>query len=86
MECESDSKGVSMAERFTLPEMAALRHELVQSGLDSRQAAELFQVFLMGRGYGVSLEAARNAAASVGFATCSLESLQRALENIAMVM
>ena len=75
-----------MATKFTLPEMAALRNELAQSVLDARQTAELFQVFVMGHGYGVSLEAARAAASNVGYASCTLESLQTALESIAMVM
>lgn len=75
-----------MASKFNLSEMAALRNELTQSVLDARQTAELFQVFLMGRGYGVSLEAARAAACNVGFASCTLESLQSALDGIAMVM
>jgi hypothetical protein len=66
--------------------MAALRNELIQGGFDMRQTAELFQLFLMGRGYGVSQEAARNAAANVGYASCPLESLQSTLESIAMVM
>ena len=36
-------------------ELAALRNDLMQGGMiDSRDAAELLQVFLMGRGYGVS--------------------------------
>jgi hypothetical protein len=73
-------------EKFSLPEMVALRNELLQGGLDSRQAAELFQMFLMGRGYGVSPQAAWDAATKVGGAGCSLESLQRELENIALVM
>ncbi len=75
-----------MASKFTLPEMAALRNEVMRAGLDARQAAELFQVFLMGRGYGVSLEAARAAASNVGFASCSLEMLQSELDSIALVM
>jgi hypothetical protein len=74
-----------MAERFSIPEMAALRNELLQ-GLDSHQAAELLQVFLMGRGYGVSPQAARDAASRVGGAGCSLESLQKELEHLALVM
>jgi len=75
-----------MAERFSLPEMAALRNELLQGGLDSHQAAELLQVFLMGRGYGVSPQAARDAAGRVGGAGCSIESLQKELESLALVM
>lgn len=75
-----------MASKFTLPEMAALRNEVMRGGLDARQAAELFQVFLMGRGYGVSLEAARAAATNVGSWSCSLETLQSELDSIAQVM
>ncbi len=75
-----------MAEKFSPPELAALRSELLHSSLDSRQAAELFQIFLMGRGYGVSPQAAWDAATRVGGAGCSLESLQQELEKIALVM
>ena len=74
------------AEKFPSPELAALRSELLQGGLDSRQAAELFQMFLIGRGYGVSPQAAQDAAMNVGGAGCSIESLQRELERIALVM
>ena len=73
-----------MAERFNLREMAALRYELRQGGMDSRQAAELLQVFLMGRGYGVSPQAARDAASRVGGARCSIESLHKELESLAL--
>ncbi len=75
-----------MAEKFSPPELAALRSEMLQGGLDARQAAELFQVFLIGRGYGVSPQAAWDAAANVGGAGCSIESIQRELEKIALVM
>lgn len=74
------------AEKFSVPEVAALRTELLQGSLDSRQAAELFQLFLVGRGYGVSPQAARDAATVVGGAGCSLEALRQELERIAMVM
>ncbi len=74
-----------LVEKFAPPELAALRNELLQGGLDSRQAAELFQMFLVGRGYGVSPQAARDAVVEVGGAGCSLESLQRELERIALV-
>ena len=36
-------------EKFTVTELAALRNDLIQGGIDSREAAELLQVFLMGR-------------------------------------
>jgi len=72
-------------EKFSEPELAALRNELVHGGLDSRQSAELLQVFLAGRGYGVSPEAALDAFIRVGGSGCSLETIQRELEQLALV-
>jgi hypothetical protein len=74
-------------ERFTVTELTALRNDLLQGGLaDSREAAELLQVFLMGRGYGVSPEAAIDAAGRVEMSGCSLPVLERELESLALVM
>lgn len=73
------------SEKFSVLEVAELRSELIQSGLDARDAAELMQGFLAGRGYGVSLEAARAAAFTVEGSGCSLEVMQRELNRIAMV-
>jgi hypothetical protein len=74
-------------ERFTVMELNALRSDLLQGGLiDSREAAELLQVFLMGRGYGVSRQAAFDAAGRVEMSGCSIPVLQSELENLAMVM
>jgi hypothetical protein len=74
-------------ERFTVTELNALRSDLLQGGLiDSREAAELLQVFLMGRGYGVSRQAAFDAAGRVEMSGCSIPVLQVELENLAMVM
>ena len=74
-------------DRFTPTELAALRNDLLQGGmLDSYEAAELLQVFLMGRGYGVSPKAALDAAGRVEMAGCALPVLQLELENLAMVM
>ena len=76
-----------MRDRFTVMELSALRNDLLQSGMvDSREAAELMQVFLMGRGYGVSAQAARDAASRVEMAGCSLPVLQRELDALALVM
>lgn len=76
-----------MKEQFTVTELTALRNDLLQSSMiDSREAAELLQVFLMGRGYGVSPEAAIDAASRVEMAGCALPVLQHELENLAMVM
>ena len=73
-------------DRFTMTELAALRNDLLQGGMiDSYEAAELLQVFLMGRGYGVSPKAALDAAGRVEMAGCALPVLQHELENLAMV-
>ena len=77
----------AMKERFTATELTALRNDLLQGGmLDSREAAELLQVFLMGRGYGVSPQAALDAAGRVEMAGCSMPVLQQELEALALVM
>jgi hypothetical protein len=74
-------------DRFTMTELAALRNDLLQGGMiDSYEAAELLQVFLMGRGYGVSPKDALDAAGRVEMAGCALPVLQHELENLAMVM
>jgi hypothetical protein len=74
-------------DRFTATELSALRSDLLQGGMiDSYEAAELLQVFLMGRGYGVSPKAALDAAGRVEMAGCALPVLQYELENLALVM
>ncbi len=74
-------------DRFTITELSALRSDLLQGGMiDSYEAAELLQVFLMGRGYGVSPKAALDAAGRVEMAGCALPVLQHELENLALVM
>jgi len=73
------------AEKFSVPELSALRTELLNSGLDAMQAGELFQMFLVGRGYGISPQAARDAANRVEASGCSLEVMQRELERVALV-
>ncbi|MFZ0314821.1 MAG: hypothetical protein WAL85_19115 [Candidatus Korobacteraceae bacterium] len=74
-----------MAEKFSVPELAALRSELLH-GFDSRDAGELLQMFLAGHGYGVSAEEARNAVSRAGLLGGTLETFQRELESIALVM
>jgi hypothetical protein len=74
-----------MVEKFSEPELTALRTELLQGVSDFREAAELMQMFLVGRGYGVSPEEARNAALRTEVAGCSIEAIQRELETIALV-
>jgi hypothetical protein len=76
-----------MREKFTVTELSALRNDLLQGGMvDAREAAEVLQVFLMGRGYGVSPEAAIDAASRVEMAGCSLPVLERELDGLALVM
>ena len=82
-----NDKVMNDKDRFTMTELAALRSDLLQGGMiDSYEAAELLQVFLMGRGYGVSPKAALDAAGRVEMAGCALPVLQYELENLAMVM
>lgn len=75
-----------MVEKFSAGELAALRNELIQGGLDAWEAAQLLQVFLSGRGYGVSPEAALDAVSRVEGAGCSLDVIQKELEQLALVM
>ena len=74
-----------MVEKFSEPELTALRTELLQGASDFREAAEVMQMFLVGRGYGVSPEEARTAALRAEVAGCSIEVIQRELESIALV-
>ena len=74
-----------MAEKFSVPELVALRSELLLGMLDSRGAAELLQLFLAGRGYGVSPEVAMDAVSRVEVSGCSMEVIQRELDRIALV-
>jgi hypothetical protein len=73
-------------ERFAAADLTGLREDLMKSGLDSWQAADLISNFLAARGYGVSTEDARNAAFRIESITCSLQCLQEELERIAYVM
>jgi hypothetical protein len=78
-----DKRGI---EKFAAADLTSLRDELMQSGLDSWQAAELIGAFLSGRGYGVSHHAARHAASRIESVGCSLKCMQEELEKLALVM
>ena len=73
-------------EKFTPADLAGLRDDLMQSGLDSWQAAHLVSSFLAIRGYGVSHDAARRAASRIESIGCSLQCMQEELEKLALVM
>jgi len=74
------------ADKFSETDLSVLRDELMQSGLDHWQSAELISSFLTVRGYGVSHHAARGAASRIESVGCSLKSMQEELEKLALVM
>jgi hypothetical protein len=71
--------------KFSAPEVAGLRNSMLQEVLDLRAAAEVLQLFLMGRGYGVSSDDAREAVRRFGVAGWPVEAIQRELNRIALV-
>lgn len=76
-----------MKNAFSIAELKALRNDLLQGvQIDSREAAELLKVFLMGRGYGASPAAVLDAVARVEMSGCSMPMLQKELEGLALVM
>ena len=81
---EINSPAPSATEKFTATDLSSLREELMQSGLDSWQAAELISSFLNVRGYGVSNHAARGAVAVIE--SGSLAAMREELEKLAYVM
>jgi hypothetical protein len=83
-------KGGTMAdemriEKFPVAELAGLRTELLQAGMDSWQAAELVIAFLSGRGYGADPEVVRELIQHLE-GHSSLEFMQKELERAAYVM
>ncbi len=75
-----------MGDKFSVTEVAALRSELLQGGLDSFQTAEMIKMFLAGLGYGVSPQSALDAVARIEVANCNVEALRKELEDLALVM
>ena len=72
-------------EKFTAKDLATLRTDLLQSGVDSFQAAELVTTFLGGRGYGISTDEARIVAAKIEGLGCTLEHMETELARVARV-
>jgi hypothetical protein len=77
---------VTCDSKFTGEDVAELRSELIQSGLDSWQAAELIASFLAARGYGISTVTARDALTRIGTSHCSVDYMYQELEQLALVM
>lgn len=73
-------------EKFSEIDLTHLREDLMKSGLDSWQAAELISSFLSERGYGVSTQAVRKAISRMEVVGCSIKCLQEELEKLAQVM
>jgi hypothetical protein len=72
--------------KFTAEDVASLRGELLNAGLDSWQAAELISSFLTARGYGISSEGARSVVTRIDASHCTLECMHHELELMALVM
>jgi hypothetical protein len=73
-------------EKFTPTDLMTLRSELLHSGVDSFQAAEIVTNFLSGRGYGVCNTEARQVAASIETHGVTADRIQAELERVARVM
>ena len=81
-----DSDDRSLVEKFTPSDLLALRGELLQSGIDSFQAAEIVASFLSGRGYGISSHEARSVASRIEVPGATPERIQEELERVAWAM
>jgi hypothetical protein len=76
----------TFVEQFTPTDLMRLRSELLRSGADSFQAAEIVANFLSGRGYGVAVHEARTAASRIEAPGCRPEHIQAELERVARAM
>jgi hypothetical protein len=73
-------------EKFSAAELSRLRNELMQAGIDSRQAAELVTTFLAMHGYGVNAELVPEILLRLEEVGCSEDCMQSELERVALVM
>ena len=73
-------------EKFSVQDLITLRSELLTSGVDSFQAAEIVANFLTGRGYGCSPHEARAVASNIEVPGVTAEHIQEQLESVARVM
>ena len=82
----SDGQDRVLVEKFTPSDLTALRGELLRSGVDSFQAAEIVTSFLSGRGYGISSHEARGVASRIEVPGVTAERIQLELERVALAM
>jgi len=76
----------NMVEKFPAGELANLRAELMQSGIDAWQAADLVSAFLTAHGYGVDTALVPDILVRLEGSGCSFECMQKELERVALVM
>jgi hypothetical protein len=75
-----------MGEKFSVAEVAALRNDLLQGGLDSFQTAEMIKMFLSRLGYGISPQSALDAAGRIEGTNWNVDVLHQELERVALAM
>lgn len=84
-------KGLSMVnksrvEKFSMSELSKLRNELLESPIDTWQAAAVVSAFLVGRGYGADTRTIRDAVIRLDAFGGSMDAMQEVLEAVAYVM
>ena len=71
-------------EKFDGLDIEALRSDMLQSGADFRDTAEMLQAFLWGHGYGVSRQAAIDSACKVAGAGCAIHVIEDELDRLSL--
>jgi len=72
--------------KFSKTEVSAIRDQLLTRMSDSFEIAEILKGFLVDRGFGISSNAALDAASKIGASGFSFAALQAQLEAVALVM
>ncbi len=86
IQSHAEQKPQKTIRKFSAAEIAALRSDLLQMGMDHWQAAEMLSAFLTGRGYGVSRERAQEAVARLESVHCAVDAMHHELDGLALVM
>jgi len=76
----------SRVEKFSMSELSKLRNELLESPIDTWQAAAVVSAFLVGRGYGADTRTIRDAVIRLDAFGGSMDAMQEVLEAVAYVM
>ena len=77
---------VTVNQQFSNSEISSLRSVLLNDWLDSEYTAEMLEMFLTGRGYGISRESALEAAVNVRCEGFTVAAIRQELEHFALVM